>query len=327
MGQRIPLASLFLAWRRAMDVPVANHPTQSWCGCLALAMLLWLAWPATGRAETMDCQALTVPTTITVPGHYCLVADSTQAFSLWAIAIAADDVVLDCNHHRLRNTDAASAWPGIRAEDRHRVTVRNCVIDGFHDGISFGNNGAGNADVSLLGNQVLNFRQQGMVLWGSSFRVEGNRISQGLGNDNGGIVGIYLISFDQKGAGTVIRDNVISGLRPPPGDPANDVMGIFLANVQNTEISGNVISDLHARTNHCAWAVYGSGAVGVLATGNTLQSALQPEAAPYDGTPCGGISLFGTVEQQATNVCRDNVVGHFNTDITGCGVSDANTGF
>ena len=254
-----------------MDFPVATpiHPTHAWRGWLAVAMLSWLAWPAPGRAEATACQPLTVPTTITVPGRYCLVADSTQAFSLWAIAIAADDVVLDCNHHRLRNTDAASVWPGIRAEDRRNVTVRNCVIDGFHDGISFGNNGAG----------------------------------------------------------TVIRDNVISGLRPPPGDPVNDVMGIFLANVQDTEISGNVISDMHARTNRCAWGVYGSGAVGVLAAGNTLQSALQPGVAPYDGTPCGGISLFGTAGQQATNVCRDNVVGHFNTDITGCGASDANSEF
>ena len=312
-----------------MDFPVATpiHPTHAWRGWLAVAMLSWLAWPAPGRAEATACQPLTVPTTITVPGRYCLVADSTQAFSLWAIAIAADDVVLDCNHHRLRNTDVASVWAGIRAEDRRNVTVRNCVIDGFHDGISFGNNGAGNANITLSGNQVLNFRQHGLVLWGSTFRVEGNRISQGLGNDNGGIVGIYLISFDQNGAGTVIRDNVISGLRPPPGDPVNDVMGIFLANAQDTEISGNVISDMHARTNRCAWAVYGSGAVGVLAAGNTLQSAHQPGVAPYDGTPCGGISLFGTAGQQATNVCRDNVVGHFNTDISGCGTGADNSEF
>src|SRR5436190_6022674 len=268
---------------------------------LAMAALvlaaLFLA-PA-ARAGTIGCQSLAIPGDITQPGHYCVDADATAAFTFSAIQIHADDVVLDCNGHRLRNTDPAIPWPGIRAEDRHNVVVRNCVVDGWHEGISFGSNGTptGNTNIRIIDNQVLNFRQTGLYLFGSTFRLEGNRITQGLGNDNGVIVGIALWSFDQNGAGRVIRDNVISGLRPPPGDPSNDVIAIQLANVRDTELSGNIISDLHARTGHCAWGIYGSGASGVSATNNTVLAARQPEAAPYDGTPCGSIALFGTVEQ------------------------------
>jgi hypothetical protein len=288
-------------------------------GWLALLLFAWMAWPATSRAETVGCVGLALPATITVPGHYCLDADSSQAFSVWAVAINADDVVLDCNGHRIRNTDAASAWPGIRAEDRRNVVVRNCVVDGFHEGISFSTNGgAGNADVQLLDNSLSNFRQQGIVAWGSTFRIEGNRITQGLGNDNGVNVGISLVSLDANGAGTIIRGNVITGLRPSSGDPVNDVMGISLGNVRNIDITDNVITDLHARTGRCAWGIYGSGATAVRVVGNTILTTRSPEAAPYDGSNCGGAALFGTPEQQATNVCRDNIGGHWNTNFTGC---------
>jgi hypothetical protein len=239
-----------------------------------------------------------------------------QAFGAWAISIAANDVVLDCNGHRIRQTDPGGAFPGIDAQARQNVTVRNCVVDGFHDGISFSNNQTGNYAVNILDNHVLNFRQQGIIAWGSSFRIEGNRITQGLGNDNGGITGIFLLSMDQNGAGTVIRGNLITDLHPPATDPSNDVTGIFVANVRDTVIADNVISNLGANAQHCAWGVYGSGATAVSATGNQILSP--PRTGPDDGTQCGGIALFGTAEQQATNACRDNVVGHFNGNISGC---------
>ncbi|MGH8029528.1 MAG: hypothetical protein ACREO3_06305 [Arenimonas sp.] len=58
--------------------------------------------------------------------------------------------------------------------------------------------------------------------------------------------------------------------------------------------------------------------------GNVLATPPAPGVAPLDGLRSAGISLQGTQEQQATNLRRDNTVGHFETNIGGC-VQSGNT--
>jgi hypothetical protein len=294
---------------------------------LAIALFAWVAWPAAARAETTACTVLgALPIAVGAPGNYCLDHDYAQAFDYFAVNITGNDITLDCNGHRLRNTNAANAYPGVDVGGSlSHVVVRNCVIDGFHDGIIFSNGGGNGARNSIArDNTILHFRQQGIVGWGSSLLIEGNRISQALGDDNGGAIGIYLISIDANGSGSVIRNNTIVDFTPAPSGAANAVAGIWIGNVRNTEISGNTVANLNARTGQCAWAVYGSDPTGTRVTGNVLLSVPQPVAAPYDGSQCG-ISLYGTAQEQATNVCDDNVVGHYGA-IYGC-VSAGNTGF
>jgi hypothetical protein len=305
---------------------LATVPCRAW---LAAALLAWIAWPASARAETSSCIVLdTLPQQIMTPGKYCLDHDFSQSFNAWAIDIYSNDVVLDCNGHRIRQTNAAGAFPGIsNGIERSNVTVRNCVVDGFHDGISMSTNtAAGNRENVIENNTVVNFRQQGIVAWGSGVRIEGNHIANALGDDNGGMVGISLVSLDGNGAGNVIRNNTITDFRPGSNANANATQGIFLGNVRNTEISGNTISGLNSRTGQCTWAIYGSGATGTQVTGNVLLSVPQPVAAPLDGGQCAAVAMYGTVEQQATNVCSDNVASHFNTNYFGC-VVNTNTSF
>jgi hypothetical protein len=307
--------------------PFHSMPTVIRRAWLAMALFAWLFWPGWARAETTACTVLdTLPAQVTVAGNYCLDKDFSQVFSAWAINLASDDVTLDCNGHRLRQTDPAGAFPGIEVSaDRRHVVVRNCVVDGFHDGILFSNGaGGGGRDSVAQGNTVLHFRQSGIVAWGSSMHIEGNHISQALANDNGGAYGIFLMSADSNGAGSVIRDNTITDFTPATSGAANAINGIFIANVRNTEISGNTIANLPARTGQCAWAIYGSDPTGTRITGNVLLSVQQPVVAPLDGNQCG-ISLYGTAQEQATNVCDDNVVGHYGA-IYGC-VSAGNTEF
>jgi hypothetical protein len=86
-----------------------------------------------------------------------------------------------------------------------------------------------------------------------------------------------------------------------------------------------VISGLYANTNWYVSAIAGSDVTGTLVARNTILSP-PPLPAPLDGSQSGGIVLSGTLEQQATNVCRDNVVGHFGSNVVGC-VKDGNTEF
>jgi hypothetical protein len=86
-----------------------------------------------------------------------------------------------------------------------------------------------------------------------------------------------------------------------------------------------VISGIYANTNWYVAAITGSESTGILIAGNTILSP-PPLPAPLDGSQSSGIILGGTVETQATNVCRDNVVGHFSADILGC-VKDGNSEF
>jgi hypothetical protein len=313
-----------------LHVPVHSLATLAIRAWIAFLLFASLAWPAVARAETAQCTVLdTMPATIDAPGIYCLDQDFVQVFLGDAIRINSDDVVLDCNDRMLRHNDANSLGNGITTTSgRHNVTIRHCRLDNFTTGISIETNGLlGGSEVHLLDNTITRFRVSGITAYGSTIAIEGNRITGGRADTgSGGMTGIYLASFNSDGAGSGIRNNVIADLVPQPFEEnANETMAIFFGNVGNTEIAGNVISGLFARGGgHCAWGIYGSSPTGASITGNVIMPPPSPPAPPNDGSFCGGITLYGTVPQQATNVCRDNVVGHFNTPIYGC-VESGNT--
>jgi hypothetical protein len=309
---------------RASIHSLATVVCRAW---LAFALFAWLAWPASVRAETTGCTVIdSVPYNILAPGNYCLTQDFTVA-SGYGIIISSDDVVVDCNHHRLRNTDPAAYAPGVSNGVEHsNLTVRNCVIEGFREGVSMSTNTPpGNRENVIENNTILRFHGQGIIVWGSGVRIEGNHISQALGDDNGGMIGIALWSMDNNAAGNVVRNNVITDFRPGAFANPSGTLGIYVATDRDTVIEGNTISGLNARTNQCTWGIYsGYNATGVEVRDNVILSVPQPVAAPLNGTQCGGVTLSGTPETQATNVCVDNVVGHFNTNFSGC-VLNTNT--
>jgi parallel beta-helix repeat protein len=294
---------------------------------LLCLVLLALAAPS-ARADTTACIGLpTLPTTISAAGRYCLHKDFSQDFTFSAIIISVDDVVLDCNGHTVTNTLATNSASGVDAGNgRRNVTVRNCILDGFQVGVTL----TGSTDPGATGNRIEDntirgSRQMGMYVIGSNNRVERNRIVGLRGDVNGVGYGIFMYSPVSYGVGNSIRDNVFADWKPAPPGAGNVINAIYFFRVQETEITGNVISGLYANTNWYVSAIAGSDVTGTLVARNTILSP-PPLPAPLDGSQSGGIVLSGTLEQQATNVCRDNVVGHFGSNVVGC-VKDGNTEF
>ena len=292
---------------------------------VALALL-----PGPARAEIGACNVIdTLPITIATPGRYCLVHDIAGTYAEgYALRIYSDDVVLDCNGFRLSETNAANTVAAIYVTGDHdTATIRNCVVDGFQTGILVQEvNDNGSRNHVIENNTVLRSRQIGISAAGSNIRIEGNRVLGNTGNLNGVAYGIYLYSSNNRGVGNTIRDNLVGDFRfNPPSGTGSAVVGISFFNVHDTEVTGNTVSGLYAPTGQGVYGIAGSNATFALMTGNRVLSP-PPLAAPFDGGNYTGIRLDGTVEQQATHTCRDNVVGHFNANYQGCTQVD-NTSF
>jgi parallel beta-helix repeat protein len=294
---------------------------------LLCLVLLALAAPS-ARAETTNCLGITsLPTTIVEPGRYCLHKDFAQPFNSAAIEINVDDVVLDCNGHAITNTEATNSPTGVYGPNaRRNVTVRNCTLDTFQVGILL----VASSDPGAVGNRIedntiRNARQIGLYVIGSNNRIDRNRIVGLSGNVNGVSYGIFLYSGAAAGTDNSIRDNIITDWKPTPPGAGNVTNAIYFFRVQETEVTGNVVSGLYASTNWYVSAIFGSDVSGTVVARNTVLSP-PPLPAPFDGSQSSGILLGGTPEMQATNACRDNVVGHFSSNISGC-VKDGNTEF
>ena len=102
------------------------------------------AWPnAVFAAESYDnCTGFidTLPATISTQGTWCLRKDlGTAVTSGAAIAIATNNVTIDCNDFKLGGLAAGAGTLayGIRAANRYNTTVRNCNIRGFFFGLQF----------------------------------------------------------------------------------------------------------------------------------------------------------------------------------------------
>jgi hypothetical protein len=296
---------------------------------LAVLLFAWLGWPAAARAETkQSCTGLTVlPANLFVSGRFCLHKDfSAASYSGGrAIMLGEDDIILDCNGHRIAITDPANNDKGIQlGENVSRVTVRNCVIDGFQTGIQTeGLDAALATRIHLHDNTVTNSRYVGFYVMGGDVRVERNRVAGVRGDLDGTAEGIRVFSIDGSGVGAVVRDNHVSDIRPAlTGHPA---IAINVYSVNEPTVTGNTVTGVYGYT---AWGTYGidmTDVAGANVSNNVVLSP-PPEVAPLDGPQFYGIRVVPRVGEEDTNVCRDNVVGHFTNNVAGC-VTSGNTTF
>jgi parallel beta-helix repeat protein len=292
---------------------------------LALAAgLAATALPA--RADTHVCTVIdTFPAYINTPGHYCLDQDiDYTGFATAALQIDADQVVFDCNHHTLAQTGHVGESTGIYVpNEREAVTVRNCTVDAFSNGIFVQSSTEPGAMANLIeGNTVLRSGGVGIFVIGSNNRIERNRVSGNTGASS--VAGIWLSGYGTDGDSNTIRDNIVSDFRPPLPDGTNaTTLGITFSNVNNTEVSGNTITGLYAPTGREVHAIESQGTHGSVIERNVVLSP-PPLPAPLDGLQGFGVVVFGGATD---NVCRDNVVGHFEyADLSGC-VDSVNTDF
>lgn len=286
-------------------------------------VLASLSAASAARAETTGCTVLpTLPATISIPGHYCLEANTTVAGSaVNGITIGASDVVLDCNDHAITATAADNSGAGVRVGgDTRRVTVRNCRIVGFTHGIAVNSMGptAQARAMQVLGNRIEGPMLVGILLNGSGNLIEGNHVSGVRGGVGQHPTGIYLENVDTA-AGNVIRGNAIVDFRPTYSPPTGFALSIgVLANYQQgLVVEDNTVLGLHGRTGG---GVYGISTAN--STDGTLRNnrvlAVEPGAPPLDGGNWYGIFVQGTAEVAGTNRCIDNLVGHFITNFSGC---------
>lgn len=265
----------------------------------ALAVLLGLTGTARAAESFDNCTGFidTVPASVTTQGVWCLrhhVGTTISGGS--AIIVSANNVTIDCNGFKLgglaggSSTVATGVW-----SYSNNVTVRNCQIRGFHDGIRL----AGNGNV-----------------------VEHNRI------DDSTVRGIYT-----TGKGDVIRDNVVNdtGGRPGAGGHYAEAIVAFgdSARVLDNSISrivpvgtGNDRSSYGIRLfskgglarNNRIYGLYFSGAgesVGIqLGTRATARSnsLIQPI----------GFSTGIRGHGEATNGCIDNALMNHATPLENC---------
>ena len=228
----------------------------------AALVLACLASPRIARAETFHtCAGFvdSLPATITTQGVWCLRGDlSTSMSSGTAVTIAANNVTLDCNGYRIGGLAAGvSAAIGVSAVDRVNVTVRNCNIRGFGDGIVL-YNGSGHRvadnriERSGLGGiwiegDVNNIVERNVVTDTGGLSSPANTAIEAMGHivDNTVVgVRVYMEDGDATGIvaygeGSVDRGNTVSGLDPRPmeGTRGVDVVGIRAG--RRVRIEGN----------------------------------------------------------------------------------------
>ncbi len=155
-----------------------------------------------------------LPLTITRQGTYCLAgnAGGLDLTSGAAITIAANNVVLDLNTHKLGNLGSGLATQavGIQATDRKNITIKNGRILGFLFGISLRDTGASSGH--LIENiEADRNRQIGIFIQGSGNIIRDNRVQDtgGSTNPDPGIGGIGLavgILADGSGARVINND-------------------------------------------------------------------------------------------------------------------------
>jgi parallel beta-helix repeat protein len=311
----------------------ARHALAALAFLVAPALLA----PAPAAAETLGCTTITsLPTTISVAGHYCLDQNFSAAYAAPAIQINANNVVLDCNDHFINNT--AGTYTGIIASNRQQVTVRNCAITNFQRGIAFFELAAGASRNNLVtGNRVQRARLSGIQMAGSANIVENNRVSDNVGSVSAAATyGILVSAFaDADGVANVVRNNTITAIAPAVYVHA---VGIYLIDVDNTAVVNNTISGLFPPLDKTVQGIVAApGVLNNAAVGNTvLATTGDPPGGgggiSYGGGSTIGISFEADPDTSNRNACRANVTGHWQVDIVaegatvGC-VKDGNTEF
>ena len=182
-----------------------------------LALGAATACPPTLGAESYDnCTGYieTLPASITDPGTWCLRGHRyTSQTTGAAIHVLADAVAIDCNAFLLSGLDAGTGTDAIgilAGLGRRHITVRNCRIQGFKDGVRLSGSG------HLIENNHLDRNTYlGVYTGGDSNVVRGNFI-----NATGGRPGqshafaIYAYVHSASPTRARVIGNTISNVSP-----------------------------------------------------------------------------------------------------------------
>ena len=242
-----------------------------------------------------------IPAVISSQGVYCLSHDvSTAITSGNAINVTVNNVTIDCNGYKIGGLAAGSSslTIGINADaTRQNITIRNCGIRGFYEGIDL----KGGAGHLVEDNRLDNNLYVGIEVDGDNNRVRRNAVYDTGGYASGASFGI-IASADVVG-------NIVSGVMPVAANTNSLGIGLSGAN----QASDNVISGVVPSGSGLAYGI-STGSYGAVLRDNTIIA---------DSTTNGvGINGNGVVGEE---ICSGNVIHKFSTPIFSC--SDAGGNF
>jgi parallel beta-helix repeat protein len=268
------------------------------------------------RAETNACLPVPADGVIFASGAWCLHEDRAYRGGVAerTIEIAANDITLDCNGYRVigpvLTPDAVlnDYTIGIYVGLASRITVRNCHVDGFREGIDVSRSSGADPrprDVTLENNTL---SRNG---WGIYFATEGNnRIRNNLVTD-------ALVRGIESYAGpgqVTISNNAFLRIGDTVYNEGRG--GYFSSEIGGWMIvEGNVFSEVVAPSGVAgtpAVRLGPGGGIGVMFTGNRILAPANPAEKGTDTV---------AIDNSGANGCEDNlIVGYGTTPIPNCTV-------
>jgi parallel beta-helix repeat protein len=275
---------------------------------IALATLAVPAAPA-HAAESYDaCTGFitAVGQTISTPGVWCMNKNlATAGTAGSAITVNANNVVIDCNDYKLDGMSGGVATTayGISGSNRINVTVRNCSVLGFQQGIRLAGTGGGHV---VEDNRVDSSTYVGILMSGDGSTVRRNQLI----NIGGSTIKPTAYGISTTGVHDVI-DNTVSGVIATIGTESN-AYGIYTTGNAGGSVNGNRVRNvLHSGGTRAAYGIYSTPAARMTLRNNDLSSDTSLGTV---GIRCGSTG----------NRVRNSTVSGFATGLSGCGDAGGN---
>jgi hypothetical protein len=235
-----------------MGIPMRNT--------LFLLAAIWAGLAFSGPARAA-CTAIDHANyTIASPGEYCLTANVVATSN--GITINADNVTLDCGGYTIDGSAQAASTTGrgVMAINRNGITIQNCTIKGFMEGIRLVG-----MDGTIRGNMLIAPLSRGIIVNGDGNVIDANRVTDagGASNYSLGAYGIYTTGS------AIIRGNTVSGVVPTLGSGKSGY-GIYMSGNSAGVIQGNIVRNVLSDDGKIAMALTAYSSSGALLKENIL---------------------------------------------------------
>lgn len=311
MKTAVPAPTRYNAARPRLAAITGTFTTMRFPTILLLVALALPGVPTPARAAESyaSCKHVIskLPLTLSSPGSWCLKSSlAADASIAKAIVIAADNVVLDCNHFTIAGAAGASGTNiGIYGLNRYNTTVRHCLVQSFKTGMYLQSSTGGGGHV-----------------------VEDNHF------DANTAIGIRV-----DGAGSVVRRNVVTST----GGTSSQINGYGIYSNGAVDFIDNTIDFVTTSSNNgSGYGIYTSGNGGGTIEGNRISQIaagnLGKSYGIYNDTS-GHVTIRrndlldsadavgATIALTCTNAkgrAVDNVMVGWKTGLAGCGDAGGN---
>jgi parallel beta-helix repeat protein len=274
------------------------------CICMLFA---WIA-PAHAAKSYDNCTGYITmaPASINLPGTWCLKQDiKLSSGGGNAINVLADNVTIACNDFAIDGSAGGLGTNafGVYAEGRRNLTLRNCKVRGFYQGLwVWGDRSGGHRieDNTFERNTYL-----GMFVQGDGSVIRRNRVFKTGGST------VYGSSAGIQTSGTVnVIDNTVAGVTGD-GSGTQNATGIIVGG------AGSIVG------NRIRGVVNAAGPeVGVRSDGFMVRAVFRDNEIVGRGRE-GIIGLY-CMNGVSNDRVRNNVVTGFPSAIEDCGGGDGN---